>query len=469
MLNLKPLGENVEIIRKFLEISPISFCDLSIGVKYMWRDEFVVSFDIIDDTLVMAESCRDYDFAFYYPIGSNVKNALVEIENYCKNKNIPLKFCCIDDLHLQILKERYPLINSYFLREWSDYIYDSESFRLFKGKKYSGQRNHINKFNKLYPNFIFRKMASGDIPKLKEFFLEYERVNNISLWTAQEEEKKVFEFTKNAFELKQDAALITVNDKVIAFSVGEKVKDTYIIHVEKALTEYEGVYPTMANLFANAYAKDSKYINREEDCGDEGLRTSKLQYKPIEIKNKNIIEVKTLFELLPSSVNIKTERLTITEINKEDKEDYQRLYLDDELNRYWGYDYREDLTGDPTAEWFFNFQNKLKENKEEFSFAVKLNDKMIGELVLHNFGFDKSLEMGFRFFRESQGKGYAFESAKALTEFIINKLNPSEIKSRCFKQNLPSKNLITKLGLKTVCESETHYFFSKKLDATCEK
>lgn len=462
MLNLKPLDANVEIIRKYLETSPISFCDLSIGVKYMWRDDFKIYFDIVEDTLIMAESCRDYDFAFYYPIGANTLNALLEMENYCKQKNLELKFCCIDENHLEILKERYSIVESYFLREWSDYIYDSEAFRSFSGRKYSGKRNHVNKFKRTYPNYVFRKLEKEDLNSLKEFSKEYERVNDISLWTAQEEEKKVLEFAEKSFELKQDVALISVNDKIIAFSIGEQVGDTYFVHVEKALTQYEGIYPTMANEFAKEYAKNSKYINREEDCGDVGLRTSKMQYQPIEIKNKNIVTIKTPFDFLPNSVNVKTERLIITEIKETDKADYFNLYLDDDLNKYWGYDYREDLKGEPTEDWFYNFQNALKKRKEEFSFAVRLKDKLIGELVLHNFGFDNSLEIGFRFFKEFQGQGYAYESASALIDFVINTLKPSCIKSRCFKQNAPSKKLILRLGLDKTHESQTHYFFAKK-------
>ena len=171
-----------------------------------------------------------------------------------------------------------------------------------------------------------------------------------------------------------------------------------------------------------------------------------------------------LFDRIKTPVLIKTERLTITEIKEEDKSDYATLYLDDELNKWWGYDYREDLGESlPTPEYFYNFQNALKEKKEEFSFAVRENGEMIGELVLHNFDENFGVEMGFRFFKGSQGKGYALESALALKEYAKIVLNAKVLKSRCFKENIPSKNLITRLGLSLSSESQTHYFFQTEL------
>ena len=63
-----------------------------------------------------------------------------------------------------------------------------------------------------------------------------------------------------------------------------------------------------------------------------------------------------LFDKIKSPVFIETDRLTITDIQEPDKDLYAKIYLDDDLNKWWGYDYRTDLNGEnPTPNYFFNF------------------------------------------------------------------------------------------------------------------
>lgn len=176
-----------------------------------------------------------------------------------------------------------------------------------------------------------------------------------------------------------------------------------------------------------------------------------------------------LFNKIIPPVLIKTERLSIEDIAKTDKDAYARLYLDDHLNKWWGYDYREDLNGETAdADYFYNFQNLLKEKKEEYSLAVKKDGVMIGELVLHNFDELGGIEMGFRFFKDCQGKGYAVESATALKAYVFNTLGATKLKSRCYKENVNSRKLIERLGLIMLKEDQTHYYFETKADKRSE-
>ena len=459
MLNFEIL-KDVKIIEKYIKVSQISFCDISLGVRYMWGDDFKIDYAIYNDTLILKESCMDYKNAFYYPMGSSVDDALTQIEEYAIKNNIPLKFCCIDNKTAVELAKRYSSVCITNDRDWSDYIYDAEKFKGFSGKKLSGQRNHVNKFKRLYPNYKFKIIEKEDFVRIKNFLDEFESNKEFLRWTEKIEQQKVFDLVSNMFSLNQVGGLIEVDNKVVAFSVGEVINDTLIIHIEKALTKYEGVYPTMAQEFAKEFCKNGiKFINREEDCGDVGLRISKLQYQPLEVKEKNIVSVQTLFEKITSPFLIETERLEITDIFESDKQEYFNLYTDNELNKFWGYDYKEDLKEKPTEEYFYSFQNKLKEMKEEYSLAVRLSGKMIGELVLHNFDYFGGLEIGFRFFKEYQNKGFALESASALKEYAINRLNAKIIKAKCYKENIQSARLIEKLGLKLVKETDEYFFF----------
>ena len=159
---------------------------------------------------------------------------------------------------------------------------------------------------------------------------------------------------------------------------------------------------------------------------------------------------------------IKTERLTITELRECDKGAYFELYTDKELNALWGYDYTQDLNGrEPSPDFFFDLQNELKKTENEFAFAVRLQEKMIGELVLYNPTPDYKVEIGFRFFKEFHGKGYAVESARALIEHAQREWGAKSLKGRCFKQNEQSKALFLRLGFTQIAQDTTHYYFKK--------
>ena len=200
MLEFKPLGKEVNFLKEYFEQSTIAFCDISLGVRFMWREDFVIEYAIFNHTLIMKESSMDYENAFYYPMGKDVEGALEEIENYCIKNNLPLKFCCIDNKVVAKLSERYNSITVSNDRNWSDYIYDAEKFKTFSGKKYSGQRNHVNKFRKTYPDYVVSKITPQDLPDIKEFIWRYEAENDFSLWSAREELRKMEEYLDNIFK-----------------------------------------------------------------------------------------------------------------------------------------------------------------------------------------------------------------------------------------------------------------------------
>ena len=68
---------------------------------------------------------------------------------------------------------------------------------------------------------------------------------------------------------------------MIAYTMGLPLNsDTFIVHIEKAFASIAGAYPMINQQFAAHNCADYKYVNREDDVGDEGLRKAKLSYRP---------------------------------------------------------------------------------------------------------------------------------------------------------------------------------------------
>ena len=216
----------------------------------------------------------------------------------------------------------------------------------------------------LYSGYKVRHVEKSDIPVIKEFLKEYERENELT-GLAAEEQPRVYDLLDNMEYAEQFGIFVTVDGKVASLSLGEIVGDTLFVHIEKGLKEYEGIYSFTAQEFAKTFADERvKFINREEDCGDAGLRLSKTQYHPSEIKPKYYLSAKLSFCLIKPPVNIVTERLTVNDITTGDSETYAKLYTDEKVNEFYGYDFREDLGGNaPNGEYFFGFMEKLKKKK----------------------------------------------------------------------------------------------------------
>lgn len=83
--------------------------------------------------------------------------------------------------------------------------------------------------------------------------------------------------------------IIFAEGKACAFTIGDVKGDTLFIHIEKALREYNGSYEIINQQFAKAMCDkypEIKYVNREDDAGDIGLRMAKESYHPLEILRK---------------------------------------------------------------------------------------------------------------------------------------------------------------------------------------
>ena len=84
--------------------------------------------------------------------------------------------------------------------------------------------------------------------------------------------------------------------------------------------------------------------------------------------------------------------MVLTELREGDKAVYLRLNTDAENNRWWGYDYREDmnLTGPVDENTFFDAARYDMAAGDSVNLAVRLSadGEMIGEAILWNFSPD---------------------------------------------------------------------------------
>ena len=175
---------------------------------------------------------------------------------------------------------------------WDDYLYEIGQLKTFPGKKMHGQKNHLNRFKKDFPEYRYVRVTEENLAPLEEFLAKYREMTGMTDTEKIEELELAREFMRVALGCGLEAGYIETRLGVVAMAVGEVIGDTLYVHVEKALTSVPGAYQAIVSEFAaHASKEDTVYCNREDDSGDEGLRKSKQDYHPCGMIEKYIVTV----------------------------------------------------------------------------------------------------------------------------------------------------------------------------------
>ena len=463
MLEFKKITDFSDIpkIEKYIKTYNGEFSTLNLQGFMIWRKLYPRDYCIYNDTLILKEYNPDDKIKshFFMPMGSDVEGAIKEMENYCTNTHSPLIFANLSEREAYELAKRYFDTEVFYDRNWSDYVYLAENMREFAGKKFSGQRNHINKFKKLYGEYIYNEITSENKDKVIGFLKHFGSKRNFTSDIEKEEFIRVIELMENLDLFDYVGGYVEANGNIFAMALGEVRNDTMYVTVEKADRDYEGAYQVMVQEFARHNTDENiQYINREDDMGLEGLRTSKLQYKPIELKHKYYMYAKTLFDKIKPDGNIEGERISLTDIEDTDAQEFFKLSSDFENNKYWGYDPREEDNFENTPEYFISFVKEMKQTKEEYSLAIRYKGEFAGEVVFHNMDVFGSVEIGVRLLTKFRGLGIGTEATKLASEYA-KKIGAKKIIMKCFKENTASYNMIKKAGFTETHQTDTHTFF----------
>ena len=451
-------------LRKYYKNCDYGLCEYSVGTKLMWSAMLHTAWAEAAGCLI-TRSGREGKWKFDYPVPGpegDEDAALDAIEAWCAERGAVPEYVVVPESKLCRMTARYPYVRICDYRTWRDYIYYREDLQLFLGRRYSGQRNHINKFRQRCPDAEFRKLTAQDAPAIERFWADYEQefAKGGNAYASKELQlsRKMFKMLDKPWFL---AGGMFDGEKLIAISLAEKCGATLIIHIEKALYSYPGVYPAMVQAFADAYGDGCRWINREDDAADKGLRTSKLQYGPAKLGAKFCVRPETELACHVREIpELKTARLTLSALTEADIPAYNALVLDGDRNRWWGYDDVGGLGGPVEEDSFYQVARRDFENKLAANFAIRLDGQFIGEAVLYSFDYKGTAELGCRIDSKFAGHGYGAEAFAAVADWALYKVNLNRVVAKCFKENHASYKMISAC-MRKIGEDETFYRFEK--------
>ena len=289
----RPELNDRDLINGYLAKQKSRNCEHTFANTYLWSRFYGMEFAVVNNMLAY----KNAQTSFGFPVGSveNEKKTMDILMDYCREQNVSFKMHSVSPEQFSRMEEWYPgEFEIEYDRDAADYIYEAEKLAKLSGKKYHGKKNHTNKFKSLYPDWSYESIGTQNLEECFQMALKWRNENG-----CDDDEEKNAEIcvTLNSLRLYKELALrgglLRANGEIAAFSIGEPLcDDTFVVHIEKAFADIPGAYPMINQQFVIHETEGYTYINREEDMGEEGLRTAKMSYRPVFLVEKGRVRRK---------------------------------------------------------------------------------------------------------------------------------------------------------------------------------
>lgn len=293
---------NKPVLEEYLNGYEYETSGLSFSALYMWRDINEFCFDIIGDYMCISGISHlelDQKLNFMFPpltkTGSYERDSLratiLEAKRRFEAKGAVFNLRLVPSHMTQLICDAAPEIEFSEDRPNFDYIYRREDLVQLRGKKYHAKKNYINSFKKNY-EYVYEPINSAMTDELMEFievFNSKKEIPEHEMELLKNEEAAMRDVFENFEACGYYGGVIRIDGRVQALTAGGRLGSNMLTqHIEKANTDYRGLYPMICNEFCKSLPEDIEFINREEDMGIENLRKAKLSYKPVKLLEKYI-------------------------------------------------------------------------------------------------------------------------------------------------------------------------------------
>lgn len=295
-LRFRPVTESDfgEIFSR-MQLTDSRTCDYTLGGIALWTDLFNYRIASSADALFISGGREDNLAirAFALPLGgSDFSESMARMREYAAEAD--LWFSAVPEDRLHLFASVAGAEVSELGAEWSDYLYDIRPLANLSGNAMKKKRNHVNAFRRAYPQAGLRPLAETDIDGCMELLRQCGHDGSL---TGRAEYAAVgrmlshFDAYRPYFSA---AVLADPQSGIMGFTVAETKGDTLHVHVERADRSAGGSNETLTSGFAAMMLAANPrlaYVNRQDDAGDPGLRTSKLSWHPLRLLPKFNVRV----------------------------------------------------------------------------------------------------------------------------------------------------------------------------------
>lgn len=306
MLNFQPITPGIKTLAdsytfKYGEGS----CQHSFVSSWTLRHKYGDSFCEHEGYLytLRAKLCTENERIYLFPYGPResddaMRHVIQNILDDAHSHNARAKFQTLTQSARDIITRLFPgRFTQEYSRDWSEYIYDSQSIATYSGAKMAYKRRDFQRFGRDYAGRAEAVMMTpANIPAVRDFQAQWLKAkidsSNDPAEKAQVSGEDVgIQVAFDDWSMLGLTGIVTLIDgDVKGYAYGAKLSDDYIDEInENCDHRIPNIYPFAKHEFSRLCCNGIKYINFEEDTGSETLRSAKNHYKPAFLIDKYIL------------------------------------------------------------------------------------------------------------------------------------------------------------------------------------
>ncbi len=250
-----------------------------------------------------AKLCTENERIYLFPYGPResdeaMRHVIQNVIDDAHSHNARAKFQTLTQSARDIITRLFPgRFTQEYSRDWSEYIYDSQSIATYSGAKMAYKRRDFQRFGRDYAGRAEAVMMTpANIPAVRDFQAQWLKAkidsSNDPAEKAQVSGEDVgIQVAFDDWSMLGLTGIVTLIDgDVKGYAYGAKLSDDYIDEInENCDHRIPNIYPFAKHEFSRLCCNGIKYINFEEDTGSETLRSAKNHYKPAFLIDKYIL------------------------------------------------------------------------------------------------------------------------------------------------------------------------------------
>ena len=257
--------------------------DAAFANLYLLREKYGTELCVSGGVLYRRYQAGIREGCYGFPLGDgDLRPAVSLLYADAKERGIPFRMTLLTESQCEQLEAMFPEQFAFALMpDYTEYLYLQENLAALRGSRYHGKRNHIAQFWRGYPEAFIQPLIAENADLAVRIAEQWLSARSDPDDPALRYELScIREAAENWEALHLTGLLLYDGEHPIGMTVVSEISaGVFDVHFEKVIPAYPHAWPVVVNEMAKCLA-GAVYLNREEDLGESGMRSSKQSYRP---------------------------------------------------------------------------------------------------------------------------------------------------------------------------------------------